>query len=321
MIGAAFAVLSLAPSLRAEDSVRLVLLKMAAKEAEVVRSKLSGAKPEEIDAILQRPGIETLADFMEANPWRSETVEMAMPMAAIEFDGEVAMDRGIKLELEGARIAGTGIFARMSSEIILPDGAKGYHKYQILSSLPIGHLGSWQEDGCWGDPEESLMIWRLATSDEREEEPKEPDDGRFLAGKVEMKWFKVEPADLATLAKSKPDTRDKAFDWLAGRGEIWKDCLFWIRSGERSAWQTAEGKLSLEKGEAMPDESHLMIVCELTNVGDALKFNWEIHEKEKGNPKESEQKISATVATGIWEFSEIKGIESANVVAWRFAAP
>ncbi|WP_193214917.1 hypothetical protein [Luteolibacter marinus] len=311
------AVVSLAASAipgRAEEMVRYVLLQVPAKEGALIHSRLEKAKPEAMDEILQRPGIGMLGDFMEVNPWRGETVEMSMPMDPIEFGGEVAKERGVKLEVEGARIAAKGVVARLAAEVDLPEDSKGYRSFHSHGSIPV-RPGTWREDARWGDGKETLMLWRLATTTAPEDEAAAGDP----VGKVEMLWFKLPEADLGTLAKSKPETRDKAFEWLTGRGELWKESSFWVRGGERSAWMMAEGKLSLAKDQAVADESRAGFDVEIRVDGDTVKFAWNIFAKEQGSDDEAKTKFVATATPGVWEFSEIKGIDGANVVAWRCA--
>ena len=292
----------------------MIFLQMPAKEASVLRSRLEGAKPEAIDAILKRPGIEVLADFEEANPWRSEPVELSESMDAIKFGGEVAMDRGIKVELEGSRGTG-GTLARVAAEIVLPVGSKGYRQFQTPGTVVRIRPDEWRECSSWGDGKETLMLWRMATSTEPREE--KPEDGSGVMGRVEMMWFKVSAADRATLGKSTPETRDKAFTWLTGRGKLWKECVFGIRNGERAMWMVSEGKLTLADGDAIADEARFGLDGEVSAKAGTLEFEWHVFEKEKGEDDETELEISATAAPGIWEFSEIEGIGHANVVAWR----
>lgn len=303
----------------AEDHLRMVLLQVPPAESTAIRSKLSGAAPEAIEEVLGKPGVEVVADFKEENPWRPGTISLTKSAGMVNFDGEKPLELEIRVEIEGKRKENGNISARLSSDIMLPDGKKGFWQFHQPGILPDIHPGAWLECSLWGDSQKTTMLWLLATSDEGGEEAAPTDDAKSDGGRVEMIWFRVEEGDLEMLAKSKPETRDKAFKWLSGRGETWNECVFRYSIGNRVAWLASYGQAPASKDAAMR-EDRLSIDGEPTRAGDGIAFKWDIYTAELKSEEEIHVEISSQVTPSIWEFTPVEGVAQANVVAWRCVA-
>lgn len=306
------------PMLHAKENTRIVILQMPTKEADGVRAELNDStkvsKSETMDAVLKRQGIVELAGFKQANPWRGEPVTLSKTMDGIEFDGERAKELGANLRLEGGRL-GPSIEHMLSSEIALPTGGKGYRQFQNLCNRTVVKPGRWQERACWGDANESLMLWQFSTVEGHEPATKTFPGKPKAFMRVEMHWFQASSSDVITLGQSKPETRDKAFQWLSGRARRWKECGFQVRQDDQAVWSAMEGKLQLHGKQVEQEEDRFSIVGGFSDAGDLVKMNWEVTVAKK--EKMLNRTLSATVTPGVWEFIAIEGLSDANVVACR----
>lgn len=302
---------------RGEESVRILLIQMPVNEGIIVRPDLNdstkGLRMETMDAVLKRKGAIKIA-FNQTNPWLGDPVSLSKAMYRIEFDGAVAKELGVNLRLEGIMID-PGIEEMLTSEIALPTNGKGNREFQNLDNRVIVKPGRSQERACWGDATESLMLWQFSTVEGHEPSAKSLPGKSKTFMRVEMYWFQASANDIATLAQSKPETRNKAFQWLSGRARLWKECGFQVRQDDQAVWSAADGKLELRGKEAVAEEERFAIIGGFSVAGDFVKMDWEVADTRKGN--ELNRKLSAMVTPGVWEFIAIEGMTDSNVVACR----
>jgi hypothetical protein len=301
------------------ESTRVVVLQMPAAEAAAVRAELNDVQknpePETMDAVMKRRGLQVLAEFTEQNPWRNEPVELRKELGEIKFGGEVAQELAVKVKVEGGMTPGDGIHELLSPEIDLPAGAKSYRSLQSLGNAMTLRSGRWTERSCWGDGKQAWMVWQYPVVERQPEESPARDDGRWDSFHVELHWFQATDADLAKVAASKSETRDKAFGWLAGRAKLWQECGFHSRKGDRMAWSLCDLKLEMEGSEVVARQDGFSLDGEITGDGDSLQLSWNLVLFD--NSDTTEQKLAATVVPGVWHFLPVQGVPGANVAACR----
>ena len=134
---------------------------------------------------------------------------------------------------------------------------------------------------------------------------------------VEMCWFQGSTSDLASLGQSKPETREKAFQWLAKRAKLWRECSFWAKPTGKAGWSEAEGKYELQDKEPVAEEERFSIVGGFAVEGGKAKMEWEVMTSRKG--KEVTRNLVSIVTPGVWEFIVIDGLPDANVLACRLS--
>ena len=276
---------------------------------------VANPKPEAMDAVMKRRGLQVLAEFREENPLRNEPVELREELGEIKFGGEVEQELAVKVKVEGGLTPGEGIHELLSPEIDLPAGAKGYRALQSLGNAMTLRSGRWTERCCWGDGKQTWMVWQYPVVERKPEESPGRDDGRWDTFHVELHWLKATDADLAKVAASKPETREKAFGWLAGRAKLWQECGFHSRKGDRMAWSLYDLKLEMDGTEVVAEQDGFSIDGEITGDGDSLQLNWNLGLTAKSDT--TEQNLTATVVPGVWSFLPVKGVPGANVAACR----
>ncbi|MFM2241555.1 MAG: hypothetical protein RLZ97_410 [Verrucomicrobiota bacterium] len=316
LLAGALAILS-APLSAAKESTRLVALRLPAEEVAAVRAELNApeksGKPETMAAVLKRRGVALVADLQQENPWQEERVELEKTTGTLESAGDV-LDLGVKLKLWSHRREG-GVDARLQAEILLPTGGKGIRQLDGSGEMRLTEPGRWREWLCWGDGKEAVMLWEYPLGFSAGAKPE--DDGRVPV-RVEMKWFKAGEADLARLEKSKPETREKALEWLEGRARGWKEAVYSFRLGNPSIWAVSEGKHEVED-DLMMAEDGLTIETKGVAVEGSIKLDWDVKARERSKEKDSH--LSATLEPGIWEFLPVEGVAGANLVACRIKMP
>jgi hypothetical protein len=302
-----------------QDHTRIVMLQMPVKTAAAVRVLLNdpakGSSPETMTAALKQQGVASLAGFEKADPWRNEPLELSAPMGGIDFGGERARDLGVNLTLEGGKGVAE-IEEMLSTEVALPAGGKSYLQLQNLGNRVVVRPGRWRERACWGDAGRSIMIWQLSSLDAHQAGGGQAAASPRTSLHVEMHWLRVAEADLPKLAQSKPETREKAFQWLSARARLWKECGFWVTQDDKAVWSETAGKLSLRGQEAVAEETPFAIEGGFSGA-DEVKMEWKAT---LGNGRnEWSRVVSATVTPGVWEFITIEGLPDANVVACRLS--
>lgn len=291
-------------------STRLLLLRIAPDDALVLRTEFNSpigeSKSEAFEEMVKRKSLDVLADFNVADPWRAEPVGLEKAMGTIESGGE-RLDLGVKLKFEGRGKPEVSY----NAEITLPSGGKGAGFFQAIGSTTVHLPAAWHERCCWGDGKEIMMLWEYPVVEvDAKEEPMQ----EVSAVQVEMHWFRASEVDISKLTASKPETRVKALQWLAGRAKLWREAGYGFKPGNPCIWQVSHGKHEPEKGASISDENFIVQTECRDEVG-KLRMKWTMISTKMGEDRATTLKSDMTPE--IWEFLPVSGNPDANVVACR----
>lgn len=319
IISAAIALLAISlPLFGAEMTTRLVILRLPNSEVTAVRAafKEEGAGSETMDAVLKRPGVSELAGFKETEPWRHEVGFLSKEIGGITLNGEIRKSLGVQLGLVDSD-AGPGIDETLATDITWQTTPNGYREFENRGNCMIATLGRWQERAFWSDSKDSHMLWQLVTAGGKTDLAVTRGYGSKEAVWVEMRWWKASPDDAEKLKQSKPETREKALEWLSTRAKLWRQCGFRVRPGDPASWRSSQALLRLENGSVVTIRESFYIDGTLTESGDRLKTEWKATLKKIDMEQGTSTDIAATVDPGVWEFSTVEGFPDANVLACR----
>ena len=306
----------------AEETTRLVLLRVPVKEAALIRVELNdatkGSKSEAMDALLKVLGIKELAQFQQTNPWRNEPIAMKLPKDA-EFFDLTKPSLFVSMDLAGGELGG-GHEEILASAVDLPMTTKKYQSFQNLGNVISPLSGRWQERTSWADEKEAMMVWQYSMVDRKpyvrtaHEKPKE-------YFKVEMKWYQVTKEDLAILGAAKPEAREKASLWVTKRAKLWKEGMFRLcASLERQAgWMFNDGKIVGRGEEAAVDEDRFCMMTRFTRRDDFRSVEFEFRSTNSKGGDELIQKKDTIFTPGAWDFQVIEEMQGANVMIYRFS--
>ncbi len=314
-----FAIIAVSTA-NAEDFTQIKVLKMPVKHTVAVRSLLNettkGTKPETMDAVLKLPGLSVMAEFKQANPWDGVTKELKKPMGKIEIGGNEVSELGVNLSLQGSkRDKAVDELLRLKME--LPLGGKKYHSMQNFGSQMTVTPGRWQERACWGNAEEAWMLWQYSLIEDPKLGMAQPKTNPRPPMFVEMCWFQASASDLKTLGQAKPETREKALQWLATRAKRCRECSFWMMPNSKSGWGESVGKFELQDKEPVAEEDRFSIEGGFTTQGNQMKMAWQMETSRKG--KDVTRNLASAVTPGVWEFIIIEGMPETNVLACRLS--
>lgn len=293
-----------------ESRTRYSLIRVPSADAAAMRFELAsfarGSKLAMLDDSLKKGGGTILAEFTQVNPWHAEPVDLQKVTGKIQAGGE-ELELGVKLKIEGS---GDPLVTH-SAEVTLPTGGKGARFFQMIGGSAIRQPAAWHERCCWSDGKECLMLWEYPV---REGESEEEAVQGNSAVQVEMRWFQANEADITKLGASKPETREKALQWLAGRAKLWREAGYGFKVGNPSVWQMTQGKHDPERGESISDES-FTIQTKCQEEEGKLKMVWTTSVGKKG--QEESTTLNAGMTSGVWEFLPVQGNPDANVIACR----
>lgn len=316
---AAIALLALSlPLPGAEMTTRLVVLRLPNSEVPAVRAAFgeAGANAETMDAVLKREGVSELAGFKETEPWRHEVGFLSKEIGGITLEGELRKSLGVQMGLVDSD-AGLGIDEALSTDITWQTTPNGYRQFENRGNCMIATLGRWEERAFWSDSKDSHMLWQLVTAEGAPDAGLTKGYGSKEAVWVEMRWLKATPEDAVKLKQAKPETSEKALDWLSGRAKLWRQCGFRVRPGDPASWRSSQALLKLDKGSVVTIRESFYIDGTLTETGDQLKMEWKATLKKIDMEQGTSADIAATVNPGVWEFSTVEGFADANVLATR----
>ena len=302
------------PILHGESRTRFSLLRVPAAATSVVRIELGdpakGERLETMDALVKQGKIEMISDFTQVNPWISEPIELEKAISGVKV-GEEELELGAKLKFEGDGKPEVSY----SVEVTLPTGGKSACFFQVIGGSTIRRPAAWHERCCWVDGKDCLMLWEYPVS---ETDAEEKAASKIPAVQIEMRWFQASESDLSKLAASKPETREKALQWLMGRAKLWREAGYGFKLGNPSVWQMTQGKHDPERGESISDES-FTLQTQCREEAGKLKMSWMTSVQKKGEEKSSS--LSAEMMPGVWEFLPLEGNPEANVIACRVTKP
>lgn len=299
-------------------TTRLVVLRMPNSEATGVRAVFNeaGANSETMDAILKRPGVSELAGFKATEPWRYDVGFLSKETGGIELNGEIRKSLGVQLGLVDSD-AGVGIDETLATDITWQTTPNGYREFENRGNCMIATLGKWQERAFWSDAKDCHMLWQFVTAEGNADAGVTRGYGSKEAVWVEMRWLKATPEDAVKLKQSKPETRDKALEWLSGRAKLWRQCGFRARPGDRASWRSSQALLKFENGSVVTIRESFFVDGTLTETGDELKMEWQATLRKIDIEKGISSDVVATVKPAVWEFSMVEGLPDANVLATR----
>ena len=142
-------------------------------------------------------------------------------------------------------------------------------------------------------------------------------DGRVPV-RVEMKWFRAGEADVLRLAKSQPETRAKALEWLEGRTRPSWEVLYWFQPSNASYWTFCEGKHDHEDDKMLAEDG-LRFETKGAAKDGRIQLEWDGEALKRW--QEQKFHLSAKLEPGIWEFLPVEGVMEANMVACRVTKP
>lgn len=312
------AALLLGAASKAEDSMRLVAIKAAPKEAADLRKALAdplhATKSMAIDTLVKR-GATVLGDFRETDPWRMEAVKMTKITGSLKAGGQVMKELGVVAGVEGGKF-GTRTADTVEAEIALSGKNQTYRSWGVMGNMAVIKSGVWRERAWWNDGKDTFMLWQFPEVNTPGDPKREGGGGNWDCVKVEMRWFQVTDADLEKLNQAKPENRDKALEWLSGRAKLWKECGFRARTGERSMWHSLDVEMVMVDGDAAELHEGLSLDGYFSGQGEDLKIEWDAEVPSKGKPTAIFQ-LASPVKPGIWTFLPVKDVPLANVVACR----
>ena len=205
----------------------------------------------------------------------------------------------------------------LSTDITWQTTPNGYREFENRGNCMIATLGQWQERAFWSDAKDSHMLWQFVTAEGAPDAGLTKGYGSKEAVWVEMRWLKATPDDAVKLKQAKPETSEKALEWLSGRAKLWRQCGFRVRPGDPASWRSSQALLKLEKGLVVTIRESFYIDGTLTETGDRLKMEWKATLKKIDMEQGTSADIAATVNPGVWEFSTVEGFAEANVLACR----
>ncbi len=301
----------------AGESVRLVVLKVPAKQAEQVRLGMNhperAVKAETLDFVVKKLGVTPLADFSQDNPWSGVPIDMKKPMGGIIVDGESAQDLGVSLRFQGNKTE-TGTNELLATEVYLPLKEMGYHRYQTLEGTTIIPASRWMERSCWANSEETLMLWEFITRDA--EVPK--DALPHTPGlRLEFKFYDTVPSDLDVVDQAKPEEKEKALQWLSGKAKLRREAVFHARQAQGAVWCDASGVIQQKGKKVTGEETSLNIELAPLARGEAPVINLTLSGKGPEKGKAFEQKLPAASDSGIWGYVPLKDVPGANTLVYR----
>ncbi|QJE95947.1 hypothetical protein [Luteolibacter luteus] len=312
------AALLLGASAKAEDSMRLVAIKAAPKEAAELRKALAdplhSTKSMTIDTLAKR-GMTVLGDFTETNPWRMESVKMTKITGSLKAGGQIMKELGVVAAVEGGKF-GTLTADSLEAEIALSGKGQTYLSWGVMGNMAVIKSGVWRERAWWNDGKDTFMLWQFPEVTAPGDPKRQGGGGNWDCVKVEMRWFQANDADIEKINQAAPENRDKALEWLVGKAKLWKDCGFRARTGERSMWHSLEVEMAMVDGDAAEIHEGLSLDGYFAGQEDNLRIEWDVEAPSKKKPTARFQ-LAAPVKPGVWTFLPVKDVPFANVVACR----
>jgi hypothetical protein len=306
----------------AADSVRILVLEAAPKDAVAIRKQLGAMEKGQEDVIktvFEKTGATTIAEFKEENAWRGEPLPLEKKSGELKIGGEVAQELGVTGRFEGVRLNSVPTEV-LQMRIALEAGAKACRILEMAGSAMVPKKGQWQELASWGDAESTRMVWSYGDFEERtqEQDASAPAQAIQDSVRVEMEFFQAVDEDIAKLALAKPENRGKALEWLRGRAKLPRECSFWMRPGERSIWTDLVIKMDAEAGKMVTQSNGISVDGGYTGTGDDLKVEWKVEATVKGEVAATHT-IAETMKPGELVFLPIKDFPGTTIAACRLS--
>jgi hypothetical protein len=306
----------------AADSVRILVLEAAPKDAVAIRKQLGAMEKGQEDVIktvFEKTGATTIAEFKEENAWRGEPLPLEKKSGELKIGGEVAQELGVTGRFEGVRLNSVPTEV-LQMRIALEAGAKACRILEMAGSAMVPKKGQWQELASWGDAESTRMVWSYGDFEERtqEQDASAPPQAIQDSVRVEMEFFQAVDEDIAKLALAKPENRGKALEWLRGRAKLPRECSFWMRPGERSIWTDLVIKMDAEAGKMVTQSNGISVDGGYTGTGDDLKVEWKVEATVKGEVAATHT-IAETMKPGELVFLPIKDFPGTTIAACRLS--
>jgi hypothetical protein len=316
------AALMVFPHARAADSVRILVLETAPKDAVAIRKQLGAmekGKEDVITAVLEKTGVTTIAEFKEENAWRGEPLPLEKKNGELKIGGEVAQELGVSGRFDGVRLNSVPTDV-LQIRVALEAGAKACRILEMAGSARVPKKGQWQEMASWGDAESTRMVWSYGDFEEpaQEQDASASPQSKQECMRLEMELFQATDEDIAKLALAKPENRGKALDWLRGRAKLPKECSFWMRPGERAIWMDLLTTVDFEGGKMMMQSNGISVDGGYTGTGDDLKMECKLEATVKGEVAATHS-IAEAMKPGELVFIPIKDFPGTTVAACRLS--
>ncbi|RYD29378.1 MAG: hypothetical protein EOP87_18500 [Verrucomicrobiaceae bacterium] len=224
-----------------------------------------------------------------------------------------------------------------------PEG-KDYIRFTSDSGLVPVLEGKWCEMAAWEQGDRTWLLWQRfpesvrwerGVSGARESSIPLPSgapedllarlDAQFRAHAeqtftVELQFFKTPAGTLAQLAKAGPDHREKAAQWMLGRGSAWRKMQVCQRvDGVSRAWSMSHEKLSAT-GKSAQKIFTSTLDLKLSGKRDGGVLSMEIAmnrlEGDSSAPKLSED-LTLEKVTPEWNFVPLQNSGAVNVLLYR----
>lgn len=170
----------------------------------------------------------------------------------------------------------------------------------------------------WSDSKYSVMLWQFVSADPASGEIAESTN----SGMLEIRFYQATAGEIAQLGKSKPETREKAIAWLAGRAKRWQETRMLIADDQDSSYMFSDADYKIADGETYVESDSLSIEAKLRREGDQSELTCKIGAHYgQDNGQKFDKTITGKLNRGIWEFQQIEGCKSANLVVYRLEAP
>ncbi len=170
----------------------------------------------------------------------------------------------------------------------------------------------------WSDNKYSVMLWQFVSADPASGEIAESTN----SGMLEIRFYQATPEDIAQLGKGKPETREKAISWLAGRAKPWQETRMLIADDQDSSYMFSDADYKIADGETYVESDSLSIEAKLNREGGQSGLTCKIGAHYgQGKGQKFDKTITGKLNRGIWEFQQIEGCKSANLVVYRLEAP
>ncbi|RYD43147.1 MAG: hypothetical protein EOP85_10470 [Verrucomicrobiaceae bacterium] len=310
-----------AGGVHAETHVRSVVLEVRRDDAPEVRARLNhktnGLQVATIDGEAKAAGVRKVMDFSSSGPWGGGTVEMKGSTGNLDFNGQ-KRDLEVSLDIMNPKAGRNGISQSVSSYFELLETTKSTRSYWGDNRGVTVASGRWQEMTMWSDSKYSVMLWQFVSADPATGETSESTN----LGMLEIRFYQATAEDIEQLGKSKPETREKAIAWLAGRAKPWQESRMLIADGQDSSYMFSDGDYKIADGETYVESDSLSIVAKLEREGGQINLTCEIgahYGQDKG--QKFDKTITGKLNRGIWDFQRIEGCKSANLVVYRLETP
>lgn len=284
------------------------------------------------ETLRKRPGVEIVSQWWLFPRWDDQAGRsMGFHRSKIgrkpEREAEAWINYHHKAE-HGLALQSVGCVCEVPTKA---DGTE-YMSFSGDSGFVPVHEGHWLEMATWQQGETTWMMWQrfpevdpqIPQAPGTSEDPLVKADTQLeaeaqVALTVDLLFFKATPAAIGQLAKSGPDTREKAAQWLMARGPAWRAMRIRQQVGGIRRWTFSEEKLGMVgKAEEVIFKNALNLELTGKRADDVLSLDLVINRTEGniGAPWFAEKRLLETVTPG-WNFILLEKCGEVNALVYR----